>query len=171
MNYKIAICDDSVTDRKYITDLVNRWADQTGHSLQTFDFSSAENFMFHYADEKDYDILLLDIEMGGMNGVELAKRIRQDNDTVQMIFITGFPDFIAEGYEVSALHYLMKPVSEEKLFAVMDRAAKNSVKTEKCLLVTLDQTLKRIPMSSIMYAETFAHYVVLATEEGEYVTY
>ena len=52
--------------------------------------------------------------MGRMNGVDLAKTIRQFNDTVQIVFITGFPDFIAEGYEVSALHYLMKPVSEEK---------------------------------------------------------
>ena len=47
--------------------------------------------------------------------VDLAKTIRETNDPVQIIFITGFPDFIAEGYEVSALHYLMKPVSEEKL--------------------------------------------------------
>ena len=168
MKYKVAICDDSDTDRKYISDLVSRWSKTSGHMIQINSFSSAENFLFHYADKKDIDILLLDIEMGGMNGVELAKQIRKENNTVQMIFITGFPDFIAEGYEVSALHYLMKPVREEKLFAVMEKAAKNCMKTENYLLVTVDQTLTRIPVSSILYAETFAHYVVLVTAEGEY---
>lgn len=168
MHLNFAIIDDNSTDIQYAATLVKNWAVAANHTVRIHEFLSAEEFMFHYADEKDYDILLLDIEMGGMNGVELAKRIRQDNDTVQMIFITGFPDFVAEGYDVSALHYLMKPVSEEKLFAVMDRAARNCVKTENYLLVTLDQTLKRIPVNSIMYAESFAHYIVLVTAEGQY---
>lgn len=60
--------------------------------------------MFHYTTDKSFDILLLDIEMGSINGVELAKQIRKDNEGLQIIFITGFPDFITEGYEVSALH-------------------------------------------------------------------
>jgi two-component SAPR family response regulator len=58
--------------------------------------------------------------MKAMDGVELARRLREDNSTLQLIFITGYPDFIGEGYEVSALHYLIKPVAEEKLFAVLD---------------------------------------------------
>ena len=60
--------------------------------------------------------------MGAMDGVELAKRLRKTNDTVQIVFITGYSDYIAEGYEVAALHYLMKPVKEDKLFSVLDRA-------------------------------------------------
>lgn len=168
MHLKFAIIDDSLIDTQYVAQLVKKWATITDHTVCIQEFFSAEEFLFHYEDEKDYDILLLDIEMSDMNGVELAKRLRQENATVQMIFITGFPDFMAEGYEVSALHYLLKPVGEEKLFAVMDRAAKNCVKTENYLLVTIEQTLKRIPVSSIIYAETFAHYVTLVTAEGEY---
>jgi len=168
MHLKFAIIDDSSIDTQYVSKLVKKWAVIADHIVCIQEFFSAEEFLFHYEDEKDYDILLLDIEMSGMNGVELAKRIRQENGTVQMLFITGFSDFVAEGYEVSALHYLMKPVSEEKLFAVMDRAVQNCNKTEKYLLVTVNQTLKRILVSSIMYAETFAHYVMLVTTEGEY---
>ena len=74
--------------------------------------------MFRYAEDKEWDILLLDIEMGAMDGVSLAKKIRQENETVQILFVTGFADYISEGYEVAALHYLMKPVKQEKLFAV-----------------------------------------------------
>ena len=82
-------------------------------------FPSAESFLFDYAEQKNYDFLLLDIEMPSMNGVELAQKIRQENNAVQIIFITGYSDFMAEGYEVSALHYLMKPVSFDKLSKVL----------------------------------------------------
>ena len=78
-------------------------------------FTSAEHFLFSYGREKDFDILLLDIEMGDMDGVTMAKKLRQENHAIQIIFITGYSDYIAEGYEVAALHYLMKPVREENM--------------------------------------------------------
>lgn len=61
--------------------------------------------------------------MNGMDGVTMAKKIRRENQTVQIIFITGYSDYISEGYEVAALHYLMKPVKEEKLMDVLSSAA------------------------------------------------
>ena len=125
MGYKIAVCDDAQADRDYIRTLAARWASDRGISVQVQDFASAERFLFHYAEESDFDILLLDIEMDGMDGVTMAKRLRQDNDTLQIIFVTGYTDYIAEGYEVAALHYLVKPLKEEKLFSVLDRAAEN----------------------------------------------
>jgi hypothetical protein len=69
-------------------------------------FESAEAFLFSYAEDKDYDILLLDIQMKNMSGIDLAREIRKDNEMLQIIFITGLTDYIAEGYDVSALHYL-----------------------------------------------------------------
>ena len=123
MNYKIAVCDDSAADRQYLSALAAQWAEKAGAVAEVTEFPSAENFLFCYAEKKDYDILLLDIEMGKMDGVTMAKKLRQDNDTIQIIFITGYSDYISEGYEVAALHYLMKPVKEEKLFSVLDRAA------------------------------------------------
>ena len=168
MKYKIAICDDSDVDRQYVLNMVNHWASSANHMLHTDTFTSAENFLFHYAEESDYDILLLDIEMGAMNGVDLAKTIRKINDTVQIVFITGFPDFIAEGYEVSALHYLMKPVSEEKLHAVLDKAAANLAKSEKRLCITHDRQTDFIPLSQITYIEAQKQYVELHTSDTLY---
>lgn len=127
MKYKIAICDDSDADRKYVLNMVNYWAESAGYLIHTDVFSSAENFLFHYAEENDYDILLLDIEMGDMDGVTMAKKLRKSNDTIPIIFITGYSDYISEGYEVAALHYLMKPVKEEKLCSVLDRAARSTI--------------------------------------------
>ena len=168
MKYKIAICDDSDVDRQYVLNMVNHWASSANHMLHTDTFTSAENFLFHYADESDYDILLLDIEMGAMNGVDLAKTIRKINDTVQIVFITGFPDFIAEGYEVSALHYLMKPVSEEKLRTVLDKAISNLKKAEKRLCITFDRQTDYIPLSQITYIEAQKQYVMIYTDGKAY---
>lgn len=161
MQYKIAICDDSDADRQYVLNMVRNWAAAAGHLVHTDAFASAESFLFHYAQESDYDILLLDIEMGAMDGVTMAKQLRKSNDTVQIIFITGYSDYISEGYEVAALHYLMKPVKEEKLWAVLDRAAGKIAKNEKVLHFSLGGEMVRIPVYRIRYADVFGNYVTI----------
>lgn len=165
MKYKIAICDDSAADRAYVTDMVNRWSAVVGHAVHLDAFDSAESFLFHYADENDYDILLLDIEMESMDGVTMAKQLRRDNETVQIIFITGYTDYIAEGYEVAALHYLVKPVKEEKLFSVLDRAAEKLRKNEKVLHFEISGEMVRVPVYQIRYAEVMANYVTIHAAE------
>jgi len=161
MKYKVAICDDAAADREYVAAFVRHWSEHTGNTAQINTFPSAESFLFHYADEKDYDILLLDIEMEAMDGVVLAKQLRQENDTVQIVFITGFSDYIAEGYEVAALHYLMKPVREEKLFSVLDRAAEKLAKNELVLHFEQAGEMIRIPVYQIRYAEVMGNYVTI----------
>ncbi len=161
MNYNIAICDDSEADRKYIYDMVDEWALVQGHSVHITTFESAENFMFCYDDRKDYDILLLDIEMGDMDGVAMAKKLRKQDDNVQIVFITGYSDYIAEGYEVAALHYLMKPVKKEKLLSVLDRAVEKLSKNEKMINMELVGELVRIPIYQIRYADVSGNYVTV----------
>lgn len=164
MPYRIAVIDDNPTDIEYVSSLVRTW---TG-SVQIESFPSAESFLFTYAEDKAWDILLLDIEMGAMNGVELAKTIRRENETVQLVFITGFPDFIGEGYEVSALHYLMKPVSPEKLYAVLDRAAANLEKKEKQLRITHERQTDFVKVPEILYVEAQRQYVLIHTSGETY---
>ena len=161
MNYKIAICDDSDADRQYISGLVNDWGIHAGCTVQISTFASAENFLFHYAEKSDYDILLLDIEMGAMDGVTMAKKLRRDNDTVQIIFITGYSDYILEGYEVAALHYLMKPVKADKLFSVLDRAVAKLSKNEKVLNFEIGGEMVRIHIYQIRYANVSGNYVTI----------
>lgn len=161
MNYKIAICDDSSADRQYLSTLADRWAADRGHTLQAAFFASAEEFLFHYAEGKDYDILLLDIEMGAMDGVTMARTLRRDNETVQIIFVTGYSDYIAEGYDVAALHYLMKPVREDKLFSVLDRAAEKLSRNEKVLNFEVGGEMVRVPVYQIKYADVSGNYVTI----------
>lgn len=163
MEYRIAICDDSEADRQYVLSILQHWANQNHHLLDVHLFSSAESFLFHANQACDFDILLLDIEMGAMDGVQMAKTIRQKSDAVQIVFITGYADYIAEGYEVSALHYLMKPVKEAKLFSVLDRAVQMLNKQEAALLLPVDGQTVRIPVSQIQVVEAFAHSVSIVT--------
>lgn len=161
MGYKIAVCDDAQADRDYLHALAARWASDRGIPVQIQEFTSAESFLFHYAEESDFDILLLDIEMDGMDGVTMAKRLRQDNDTLQIIFVTGYTDYIAEGYEVAALHYLVKPLKEEKLFSVLDRAAEKLRRNEKVLHLESSGEMIRLPIHRIRWAEVRGNYVTI----------
>lgn len=165
MNYNIAVCDDQEAERNYLSALVNQWSKNQPHTVQISAFSSAENFLFQYEDKKDYDILLLDIEMGQMNGVEMAKVLRKENDKIQIIFVTGYSDYISEGYEVEALHYLMKPVKEEKLWEVLDRAAAKLSRNEKMLNLESGGGIYQIPVYQIRYAEVYGNYVTIHAME------
>lgn len=165
MNYKIAICDDCAADRDYILKLTREWADTTKQMAQVELFSSAESFLFHYAEKKDYDILFLDVEMGAMDGVTLARSLRMENETIQIVFITGYSDYISEGYEVAALHYLMKPVKKDKLFSVLERAVKKLQKNEKVLTFEVLGETIRIPVYQIRYADVQRNYITIHAEK------
>lgn len=161
MAYHIAICDDSTADTEFINQLVTQWASERQKTLQIDQFSSSESFLFRYQEDNAFDILLLDVEMGGMDGVALAKLVRLENKLVQIIFITGYSDYIAEGYEVAALHYLMKPVSREKLFSVLDRADEKLCQNERCLNLESAGELVRIPLHEIRYLDVHQNYVTV----------
>jgi len=163
MEYKIVICDDEEQDIRYISSIVGRWSREKRVTVDMEAFPSAESFLFYYAGHKDIDILLLDIEMKAMNGVELARRIRQENDAVQIIFITGFPDFMPEGYEVSALHYLLKPVSADRLLTILSRAADRLNKAERSVLFAVGDETVRAAVSDIVSAEASAHSCMVTT--------
>ena len=161
MAYRVAICDDNTTDSAYILELLNSWAKERNVFLAPKLFPSAESFLFQYAEDKAYDLLLLDIEMGAMDGVTMAKRVWQDNEAVQIVFITGYSDYIAEGYEVAALHYLMKPVNPDKLFTVLDRALEKQKQNEQCLNLDLSGEILRIPFYEIRYLDVHQNYVTV----------
>lgn len=161
MNCTVAICDDAAADRDYLQTLVKRWAADRGHRVELTLYPSAESFLFRYAEDKDVQILLLDIEMGPMDGVSLARTLRKENDAVQIVFITGYSDYIADGYEVEALHYLMKPVKEEKLFAVLDRAVEKLHSNQRTLLLELPGEVVRLPLYQIRSAEVQGNYVTI----------
>lgn len=170
MSYRIAVTDDNPADITYISSILRRWADARGFSVHIDSYPSAEAFLFQYEEDPVCDIILLDIEMAGMDGVTLAKTLREKNSMAVIIFITGYSDYIAEGYDVSALHYLMKPVEPDRFMQVLDRAVERLRREEKLLTVKTANEVVRIPMSRVLFMEAARNYVTVHTEDrGEFV--
>ena len=168
MEYAIAICDDSDVDRQSIGNMVRRWAETSGNRVQLCEFPSSESFLFEYDRNKDYDILLLDVEMRDISGIELAKRVRAERGRMEIVFITSHFEFIAEGYEVDALHYLVKPVSQDKLSEVLDRAAERLAVEPPSVVVNCDGGKVKLLEADILYVEAFAHYIEIHTRADVY---
>lgn len=166
--YKIAICDDEQDQIEHIASVVSAWSIQNSCTCDITTFTSAEAFLFAYEDNKTYDILLLDVEMKNVTGIELAKRIRRDNSRAEIIFVTSHFEFIGEGYEVDALHYLIKPVLGEKLMQVLCKAAEKLSVEPPSVVITCDGETVRLFESDILYIESFLHYIIIQTTDKEY---
>jgi len=160
----ISICDDETSETAYLSALLKSWAAARGIEIRLCGYASAEEFLF---DEKKSppDILLLDIQMSGMDGVGLAKEFRLTNKDAQIIFVTGYMEYIADGYDVEALNYLIKPVSEEKLCGVLDRAVERLSKNERVLVVNNGGVSIRVPLNEIRYLEVLHNYVTIHADE------
>lgn len=163
--YRFVICDDNPADADYVASLIEAWSRNKGIILRIEKYSSAEAFLFAYAEDNSVDVLFLDIEMEKMSGVELAKRLRQEGAGLQLVFITGYMEYIAEGYDVEALHYLLKPVMSEKLNAVLDRAIERLKIRENSLLLKLPGGIVRLPLYEIRYLESEKNYVSIHADE------
>ena len=160
-DYRICICDDENASSSYLSELTAAWAKARGHAVRQAVYPSAEAMLFAYSAGSAADILLLDIEMPGLNGVELARRIRQEDSVVQIIFVTGYMDYLADGYDVEALHYLLKPIDTEKLDAVLDRAVERLAQRQESLLVEANGCVHRLPLHEIRWAEVQGNYTTL----------
>lgn len=118
----IAVCDDEKSQLEYLSDVIKKWSDTMNKPCVLSFFESAEEFWFEYGKNR-FDIAVLDIQMSGQNGMELAKELRKLNDKISIIFVTGISDFIGEGYNVYAINYLLKPIDENRLFDALSAAS------------------------------------------------
>lgn len=163
---RIAICDDEQEQSELLRGYVKEWSALRGEPVEIHLFPSGEAFLFRWEEEKRWDALLLDIQMTGISGMELARQLRAAGDRLPILFITGVPDYVEEGYEVEALHYLRKPVAREKLFSCLDRAMERSARESALLLTTVDGEEARFNQKEIAVLEAAGHRVLLTTADG-----
>lgn len=168
MEYQVAICDDDAQQVQQLEQVVMQWAKAAEKSCKVRCFSSAEAFWFAYQRDRSWAILFLDVEMAGMSGIQLAKKLRADGCRGEIVFITSHFEFIGEGYEVDALHYLVKPVTPEKVFSVLDRAAEKLAAEPPSVVITREGETLRLYESEILYVESFLHDLVIHTTGLEY---
>ena len=162
----LAIVEDKKPQAEHLYALVMDWAALRRVVLSVQIFQSGESFQFNWPEQYHFDVLLLDVGLGGINGIDLAKTIRSQDQQLIIIFITGLEDHMQEGYEVSALHYLLKPVNRDKLFACLDRALKQTGRESASIILTNERGEQvRLPQEEIMAAEAFAHTVCIHTTQ------
>lgn len=166
MVWRVAICDDRKEDALLVAHFLEKWAGHNGVELSVVQFPSAESFLFHYEEDPRFDLLLLDIEMGAVNGIALAREIRTQNQDVIIVFITGYSDYAAQGYDVEALHYLLKPLDEEKFCAILDRVAKHIAQTPRQLLLNTPDSVVRIATREVAYVEAMGHLLHIHLQNG-----
>ena len=164
----LAICDDNADQIKYLEDAVTEWARLNKQPVAVFSFLSAEAFLFEYEENERFDILLLDIEMPGMDGIALAGKLRKTDESLRIIFVTGYEKYIADGYDVAAFHFLIKPLKKEKLFEVLTKASDLIKRKEKILFLNTNRSVVKVPLHTITYIEAEQNYVNIHTESDIY---
>ena len=169
---RIGICDDESGARDALRFSIERLLREEEGKV-FYDFSSGEgavNWLAKHTGE--LDLLLLDVELGGMSGMETAKRIRQQDANLMLVFVTGYADFVFDGYAVSAMDYLVKPVKEDKLRQVLDRAQKLLESREpQTFVIQNADGLYRIAKNHIFYLYSDRRRVKVLTRDREYSFY
>ena len=166
--FRIAICEDEKVILEYESSLVKAWGEARGCALELDEYVSAQQFLFESEDKAPYDVLIFDIQMNGLNGMELAKKLRARGCDSALIFVTGVKDYAIEGYEVGAVRYILKPVKADVLNGLLDSIyAERQTKAEDFFLLGQGSDLERIPFEKIIYLEARGHYVYMKGADFE----
>lgn len=155
LNLNIAICDDDPLYRQNLLYCLDSYLLSSETNIRCTEFSSAQELLHDYQEAGDFHILFLDIEMPGLNGLELAERIKTTIDRhAFVVFISNYPDYMQDSFRVHPYYYLIKPVSAEKVHKIMDEIIREI--TEEQILYTLiqtDETEKTINVKDICYID------------------
>lgn len=168
----IAICDDEEKVRKQIASLIKKQESDVK-------ISSFAKGLDMLSDRKFFDICFLDIEMGDISGIELAKKIRKEQEDSGkrsiIIFVTGFREYMEDAFDVNAFHYLVKPIKEKKFAEVFQRAVKEVVsvdeRREKYIIVKDGESKRKLLLREIQYIESSDRKVVFHMDDGQTETY
>lgn len=166
--YRIAICEDDAAQRDYEKNLILRWAKEQNYMIALDAYTAAEQLLFSHEDKPPYDLFILDIQMGEMNGMELAAKLRSHGHGGAILFLTGIPDYAIEGYAVGAVRYLLKPIREEEFLSLLGTLYQNREKEEaSCFILRQGMSARKIKLADILYAEARGHYIYMRTASGE----
>ena len=167
---QIGICDDSREARQALRWALERLLEMQAIQSQIFEFSSGEGVLTwaeHHRGE--LDLVFLDIEMDTMNGMETARALREQEERLQLVFVTGYADYVYDGYAVGALGYLLKPAKEGQLDDILSRALAALFRNRSEMYVCRNgDSFYRIPRSEILYFSSDRRQVQCITAQRTY---
>ncbi len=163
--FHIAIVEDSLSDRNRIKELIRQYSDESGEECDVTEFSNGFVFLTEY--RMIYDLVLLDVEMPGMNGMETARELRTVDPSVLLIFVTNMAQYALKGYEVDALDYVLKPLTYYA-FALKLKKAQRTIRerSQGFLMLPFEGELRKVPVRSVLYIEVQDHKLCYHTYDG-----
>lgn len=165
----IAICDDNIGDLSNMVSLIGDYQalQRDKDSIQTSSFQNAFDLIASMESSQEYDLVLLDVLMPHLTGMEAAKEIRQFNQDVKIIFMTSSPEFAVDSYSVNAYYYALKPIWKEQLFVLLDKViAENEIHLGDSLLIKSKTGLTRIYTSRLEFAEVVGRTIFYHLKDG-----
>lgn len=164
--YRIAIVEDDPADGKRLEEYLGRYRDEYGMVFQLKVFPNGLSFIVDY--KADYDVILMDIEMPHMSGLEVAQKLREVDEDVCLIFVTYMAKYAIEGYSVRALDFLVKPVEYVNFSMKLKKALEYRDKLQKKeLILNIANGMQRVNIDDIFYVEVINHTLVYHTHRGE----
>lgn len=164
---RVAIVEDEAEIREQLMGYVQRYTRQYGTAFEVKTFADGLEILEDY--RPAYDLILLDIEMKHLDGMETARRIRELDPEVMLVFITNMAQYAIRGYSVGALDYVLKPVPyfafSQQLMKAVTRLEKRA---KRYLTVPVEGGLRRLDTASIYYLESEGHRVHFYTDEGDF---
>ncbi|WP_373599919.1 LytR/AlgR family response regulator transcription factor [Paraclostridium bifermentans] len=165
---KIAICEDESSQRTKLKEYINKaLTENTNKEYEIIEYERGEAILEDYP--RGVDIIFLDIQMDNINGMDTARKIREFDENVEIIFITGVWEYVQEGYEVRAYRYLIKPVEfenfQKQLCLCINEIEKNS---KSYMITTYKGDTNKIAISSILYIETEGRNTIIHTINETY---
>ena len=169
MTLHIAVCDDEKAALEYETDLVSKILYEKNVNIELNTYNSPLNLL---NSEKIYDIVFLDIEMDGMNGIELAEKIREKNQNCFVFFITNYSVYLDKAFDVRAIRYLTKPVDPDRLRAGIDFVLDSIVSASKKISVInfKNKLTVEIEIADIIYISNSGRRTQIVTKQYEFET-
>ncbi|MBQ1295305.1 MAG: response regulator transcription factor [Clostridiales bacterium] len=163
---RIAVCDDEELFRIEFKSVLDKVLINAEYDIDTFSGGSSlyEAFL-----KNPFDLVFLDIEMPGIDGITLAKRLRAVFENVQIVFLTSHIEYALEGYEVNALRYLVKPVDMNKLSEVL-KYIQDKKNNSRQIMIKQEGEDIVIDISDIIYMESMDKNVRIVTSKSEYIT-
>lgn len=171
--FHIAICDDDPYTCSQIERIILNYGMRKTNCVEVDVHYSGEKLIRYLKNGTYYDMIFLDIGLKKLNGIDVGRRIRNvlNNEAVQIVYTSSNEGYAMDLFEVRPMHFLVKPVEEEKILSVLEKGMKLANKLCQTFEYKLGHDIKKIPAKSILYFESLDRRVKMITMEGEEVFY